>query len=151
MGLARDWPILRVISDLTVKYDWQSWKAQVKISKMRWKQSRLIPLYNSLKGKASIPVDYAYFATVPPNNIYKFISPKTVKDWNELSASRWSSPDDAEDCVTIPNVTSFRQGFFADHHAMKHPHTNIILSLFSNPFVLKCAAKKLKIGLQIKN
>ena len=85
---------------------------------MRWKQSSLIPLYNSLKGKASILVEFAYFATVPPNNIYKFISPKTVKDWNELSASRWSSPDDAEDCVTTPNVTSFRKVFFADHHAM---------------------------------
>ena len=33
---------------------------------------------------------------------------------------------------------------------MTHPHSNIILSLFSIPLVLKCAAKILKIGLQIK-
>ena len=37
------------------------------------------------------------------------------------------------------------------HHAIKHPHTNIILSLFSIPFVLKCATKFLKIGLQVKD
>ena len=33
---------------------------------------------------------------------------------------------------------------------MKHHRANIILSVFSIPFVLKCAAKILKIGLQIK-
>ena len=33
---------------------------------------------------------------------------------------------------------------------MKHHLTNIILSLFSNHVVLKCAAKSMKIGLQIK-
>ena len=33
---------------------------------------------------------------------------------------------------------------------MTHPHSNIVLSLFSIPLVLKCAAKFLKIGLQIK-
>ena len=45
---------------------------------------------------------------------------------------------------------SFRRRFFAYHYAVNHPHTNIILSLFSFPLVLKCAAKILKIGLQIK-
>ena len=34
---------------------------------------------------------------------------------------------------------------------MIHPHSIIILSLFSIPLVLKCAAKVLKICLQIKN
>ena len=48
-----------------------------------------------------------------------------------------------------PYVTSFRRKFFAHHHTVKHPHTNIILSLFSIPLVLKCAAKILKISLQI--
>ena len=33
---------------------------------------------------------------------------------------------------------------------MIHPHSNIILPLFSIPLVLKCAAKILKIDLQIK-
>ena len=47
-------------------------------------------------------------------------------------------------------VTSFRRRFFAYHNAMRHPDTNIILSLFGIPFVLKCAAKILKIGSQIK-
>ena len=37
------------------------------------------------------------------------------------------------------------------HHAMTHPHSNIILSLFSIPLVLKYVTKILKIGLQIKN
>ena len=36
------------------------------------------------------------------------------------------------------------------HHAITIPHSNIVLSLFSIPLVLKCAAKNLKIGLQIK-
>ena len=38
-------------------------------------------------------------------------------------------------------VTSFRQTFYAYHQAMKHHHTNIILSLFRIPLNLKCAAK----------
>ena len=33
---------------------------------------------------------------------------------------------------------------------MNHPHTNISLSWFSIPLVLKCAAKILNIGLQIE-
>ena len=45
---------------------------------------------------------------------------------------------------------SFRRRFFAYHHAVKHPHTSIILSWLSTPLVLKCATKILKIGLQIK-
>ena len=45
---------------------------------------------------------------------------------------------------------SFRRRFFAYYYAVKHPHTNVILSWFSIPLVLKCAAKILKIGLQIK-
>ena len=45
---------------------------------------------------------------------------------------------------------SFRRRFFAYHYAVNHPHTNIILSWFSIPLVLKCVAKILKIGLQIK-
>ena len=40
--------------------------------------------------------------------------------------------------------------FFAYHHAMTHLHLIIILSLFSIPLVLKCAANILKICLQIK-
>ena len=52
--------------------------------------------------------------------------------------------------TTTPYATSFRRRFFACHKAMRHPHTNIILSLFSIPLVLKCAAKFLKIGSQIK-
>ena len=45
---------------------------------------------------------------------------------------------------------SFRRRFFAYHYAVNHPHTNIILSWFSIPLVLKCATKILKIGVQIK-
>ena len=41
--------------------------------------------------------------------------------------------------------------FFAYHYAVNHPHTNIILSRVSIPLVLKCASKRLKIVLQIKN
>ena len=49
-----------------------------------------------------------------------------------------------------PYVTSFRRRFFKYNHVMTHPHSNIILSLFSIPLVLKCAAKIFNIGLQIK-
>ena len=49
----------------------------------------------------------------------------------------------------IPYALSFRRRFFAYHQAMTHPHSNMILSLFCIPLVLKCAAKILKIGLQI--
>ena len=54
----------------------------------------------------------------------------------------------------VPGFTlfarSFRRRFFAYYYAVNHPHTNIIISLFSIPLVLKCATKILKIGLQIK-
>ena len=49
-----------------------------------------------------------------------------------------------------PYATSFRRRFFAYRKSMRHPHTNIILSLFSIPLVLKGAAKILKIDPQIK-
>ena len=39
--------------------------------------------------------------------------------------------------------------FFTYHHAVNHPHRSIILSRFSMPLVLKCAARILEIGLQI--
>ena len=45
---------------------------------------------------------------------------------------------------------SFRRRFFVYHHAVKHLYTCTILSWLSIPLVLKCAAKILKIGLQIK-
>ena len=51
---------------------------------------------------------------------------------------------------TTPYPRSFRSRFFAYHYAANHPHTHIILSWFSIPLVLKCAANILKIGLQIK-
>ena len=53
---------------------------------------------------------------------------------------------------SIPTLfaRSFRRRLFAYHYAVNHPHTNIILSWFIIPLVLKCAAKILKIGLQIK-
>ena len=38
------------------------------------------------------------------------------------------------------------EGFFAYHLAVEHPHTNMILSWFSIPLVLKCASKILKIN-----
>ena len=37
------------------------------------------------------------------------------------------------------------------HKAMRHPHTNIILSLFSIPLVLKSAAKKFENRFTNKN
>ena len=48
--------------------------------------------------------------------------------------------------IISPLATSFRKMFYVLHHAMKHHYTNIIVSLFSILFVLKCAAKLLKIG-----
>ena len=49
-----------------------------------------------------------------------------------------------------PYARSFRRKFFAYHHAVNHPHTNIILPWLSIPLVLKCAAKILKIGFRTK-
>ena len=46
---------------------------------------------------------------------------------------------------TTPYATSLRRRFFVYSEAMKHPHTNIILSLFNIPLVLKWAPKILKI------
>ena len=52
--------------------------------------------------------------------------------------------------ITTLFARSFRRRFSAYHYAVNHSHTNIIISLFSIPLVLKCAAKILKIDLQIK-
>ena len=49
-----------------------------------------------------------------------------------------------------PLETSFRSMFYVYYHGMKQLCTNIILSIFSTYFVLKCATKSLKIGSQIK-
>ena len=45
---------------------------------------------------------------------------------------------------TNPYATSFRRRFFSYHSATRHPHTNIFLSLFIIPLVLKCATNILK-------
>ena len=66
----------------------------------------------------------------------------TVSQYFDFTDGRFYS------CVPYP--TSKRRRFFVYHHAMTHPHSNIILSLFSISLVLKCAAKILKIGLKIK-
>ena len=60
-------------------------------------------------------------------------------------------PNDADEMVNqlLPFVQSLRSMFYAYHQAMKHHYTDIILSLFGIPFVLKCAVKSLKICLQI--
>ena len=72
---------------------------------------------------------------VPSNNI-------SVKSWSSVWAWEWGS--------STPYTKPLRRRFFMYHHAMKYPHTNIILSSFRIPFVLKSATKNLKIGLQIK-
>ena len=51
---------------------------------------------------------------------------------------------------TTPYARSFRRRFFMYNYTVNHPHTNIILSWFSIPLVLKCAAKILDNALQIK-
>ena len=48
------------------------------------------------------------------------------------------------------HMTSFRSMFYTYFHAIQHRHTNIFSSVFSTDFVLKCAAKVLKICKQIK-
>ena len=66
-----------------------------------------------------------------------------AKQFGNLAASRTR-------IKTTLFARSFRRRFFAYHYAVNQPHTIIIVSWFSIPLVLKCAAKILKIGLQIK-
>ena len=73
------------------------------------------------------------------NSIISVQITRIMSDWSRLNIQ-----------TSSPYATSFRRRFFAYHHAMTHPHSNIILSLFSIPLVLKCAAKILKIGSQVK-
>ena len=60
---------------------------------------------------------------------------------SENLGSLWYLLKLAASDTAISYGTSWRWRFFAYHHAMKHPHKNIILLLFSNPFVLNCAVK----------
>ena len=83
-----------------------------------------------------------------PNNFVGGSCGSVVKDANlkysksHIMSQLWVKP--------TPYARSFRRRFFAYHHAVNHPHKNIILSWFNIPLVLKCAAKILKIGMQIK-
>ena len=67
--------------------------------------------------------------------------------WSETPEDPISHDGAHMDLSFTPYATSFRR-FFVYHHARKHPHINISLSLFSFPLVLKCVAKILKIGLK---
>ena len=84
--------------------------------------------------------DYVIILALCSLSIFRYQCPPLRKGRRCGSLSEASSTSYA---------TSFRKWFFAYHHAVKHPHTNIILS-FSIPLVLKRATKILKIGLQIK-
>ena len=82
--------------------------------KKRRKDNRLILLYKSLKGKASVPTDdlipktrrcrnqhsMAFQTPIANTDVYKgSFFPQTIRDWNALPDSLISSAEDAEDCV----------------------------------------------------
>ena len=82
--------------------------------KKRRKDNRLILLYKSLKGKASVPTDdlipktrhcrnqhsMAFQTPIANTDVYKGgFFPQTIRDWNALPDSLISSAEDAEDCV----------------------------------------------------
>ena len=46
--------------------------------------------------------------------------------------------------TSTPLGVSFKNMFFAYHHALNHLHTNIFLSIFSTNFLLNCAQKKIE-------
>ena len=46
-----------------------------------------------------------------------------------------------QSCHLLSFATCFRIMFYVDHHDLKHLITNIILSIFSNDFILKCETK----------
>ena len=81
----------------------------------KWrKDNKLILLNKGLKGKASVPKDdlipktrccrnqhsMAFQTPIANTDVYKgSFFPQTIRDWNALPDSLFSSADDAEDCV----------------------------------------------------
>ena len=81
--------------------------------KKRWKDSRLVVLYECLKGKARIPTDdlipknrrrnqhsLAFHIPSAHKEAYKSsLFPQTIRDWNDLPDSLISSVQMSDDCV----------------------------------------------------
>ena len=85
------------------------------ISKKRRKDSRLILLYKGLKGKVRIPTDdlipknrhcrnqhsLAFQIPSASKEAYKSsFFPQTIRDWNDLPDSLFSSAEMSDDCVS---------------------------------------------------
>ena len=79
-----------------------------------------------------------------------FLQPFSLFRWIKKSSCQILAKECALSTGKLPPYArSFRRRFLAFYYAVDHAPTNIILSWFSIPLVLKCAAKILKIGLQI--
>ena len=90
------------------------WQLKWESLKKSRKDNRLTLLYKGLKGKASVPTDdlipktmrarnqhsMAFQTPIAYTDVYKgSFFPQTIRDWNALPDSLFSSAEDAEDCV----------------------------------------------------
>ena len=108
----RDWKLwffeTGSMIDILGQLKWESLKK-------RRKDSRLILLYKGLEGKARIPMDDLIHKTrrcrnqhslsfqIPPvsKDAYKYsFFPQTIRDWNNLPESLFSSAEMSDDCVS---------------------------------------------------
>ena len=96
------------MTDILGQLKWESLKK-------RRKDSRLILLYKGLNGKARIPMDdlihktrrcrnqYSLSFQIHPvsKDAYKYsFFPQTIRDWNNLPESLFSSSEMSDDCVS---------------------------------------------------
>ena len=165
---------------VTRNYDYETGSMTGILGQLKWeslkkrrKDNRLILLYKGLKGKAKIPTDdlipktrhdrnqhsLAFQIPSASKDVYMYsFFPQTIRDWNDLPESLISSSELSDDSVSkftsLVRATLltpyFGNHLFANYRVLKHQLTNLILSSFYIPKVLKSVAKIMEIGSQIK-
>ena len=103
------------MSDILEQLKWESLKK-------RRSDNLLILLYKGLKGKAGIPTDdlipktrhcrnnHSIAFQVPSASIEAYkcsVFPQTIRDWNDLPDSLFSTAEMSDDCVSVRFACAF--------------------------------------------
>ena len=111
----------RAAKFVTGNYNYETGSMTGILGQLKWESlkkrridNRLILLYKGLKGKASVPTDN--------------LTPKISRCRNQHSMAFQTPIANTDVYKCTPYARSFRRRFFAYHHAVNHPHSNIILS-----------------------
>ena len=118
----RNWRRFRIVPLVTRNYTFEEGSMTGILEQLRWESlkkrrtdNRLILLYKGLKGKARIPTDdlipktrrcrnsHSKAFQLPSASIEAYkcsFFPQTIRDWNDLPDSLFSTAEMADDCVS---------------------------------------------------